>query len=339
MSSEILRLKPTSSEARERWFAVQQQYPNSNFLQSPAWGEMNQLIGHKVMIIALQDAWCQMIVKNAKRGRYLEIPGGPLIDWEDNAKVATMFEQIRSIGRVEGCVFVRLRIQERQNPTRIEQLQSLGLRLAPMHLHAEHTVMIDLTETEDTLLAKMRRQTRYEIRRADRLGLKVNFSRTEAAFREFHAVQVQTAERQHFVPPDLDTLLAERQAFGDNARLYCARDAEGVALAYGLILIDGAEAEYFEAASTEGNSKLPGSYALLWRAMRDLKALGVKRFNLWGIAPPGAKHHRYSGVTTFKTGFGGKNLEFVPAMDLVLKPGRYLINLIIEKIRKKMRNL
>ena len=57
-----------------------------------------------------------------------------------------------------------------------------------------------------------------------------------------------TAARQHFVPPDLKTLLAERQAFGDNARIYVARTAEGEPIAYGLILIDGAEAEYFEAA-------------------------------------------------------------------------------------------
>ena len=71
----------------------------------------------------------------------------------------------------------------------------------------------------------------------------------------------------------------------------------------------------------------------------DSRPLGLKRYNLWGIAPPGAKHHRYAGVTTFKTGFGGDLVEYVPAHDLVLKPGRYLIDLAVETIRKKRRHL
>lgn len=328
-----------SSVSQSGWQRILDLYPEANFLQSPAWGKVNELIGHKVIVESTDQTWCQMIVKNAKRGRYLEVPGGPLLDWSDEGEVRRVFDRIRAIGRSENCVFVRVRVQEYKGSSAEKQLERLGLRLSPMHLHAEHTVMIDLSPSEDQLLTNMRRQTRYEVRRAGKLGIEVEYGRTEELFREFHEVQVQTAERQHFVPPDLATLLAEREAFGDNARLYVARSAEGQAIAYGLVLIEGREAEYFEAASTELNHKLPGSYALLWQAMRDLKALGIQRFNLWGIAPPGAVHHRYAGVTTFKTGFGGQNIEFIPAHDLVLKPGRYLINLTIEKLRKKMRHL
>lgn len=343
------------------WSKIQQLYPEANFLQSPAWNRMNQLIGHKTVLETTNDSWCLMIVKNAKRGRYLEVPGGPLLDWQNPDAADAMFSKIRAVAKREKCVFVRLRPQLRNTPENQQLLARLGAKKAPMHLHAEHTVILDLEKSEDDLMKEMRRQTRYEVRRAAKLGITVDWGNSEELFREFHQVQAETALRQHFVPPDLKTLLAERTAFSSpveknnsktapakttsapqkntDARLYVAKTSEGEPIAYGLILIDGAEAEYFEAASTKLNHKLPGAYALQWQVIQDLKKLGIKRYNLWGIAPHGQKKHRYAGVTTFKTGFGGEVVEFVPASDLVISRPRYLFNLLVETIRKKKRHL
>lgn len=325
---------------REAWKEVQRKFPEANFLQSPEWGKVNELVGHQVEIEDFAgQGWCLMIVKNAKRGRYLEVPGGPLIDWQNQELAEQVFNRIRQVAMQADCVFVRLRPQLRMSTENVQKLESLGTQKAPMHLHAEHTVILDLEKSEDELLAEMRRQTRYEVRRAGKLGMTIDWANSSEIFTEFQQVQAETAARQHFVPPDLKMLLAEREGFGENARLYVARTADGEAVAYGLILISGAEAEYFEAASTSLNRKLPGSYALQWQAIRDLKQLGIKRYNLWGIAPPGAKEHRYAGVTTFKTGFGGEIVEFVPAQDIVIKQVRYLFNLAVEKLRKRLRHL
>ncbi len=322
------------------WAEVQATHPEANFLQSPAWGVMNQLISHRVIIEKFPNhGWCLMIVKAAKRGRYLEVPGGPLIDWQDSALVAQVFARLRAVAKREKCVFVRLRPQLLKSSENLALLAHQSAELAPMHLHAEHTVIIDLSRSEKELLGAMRRQTRYEVRRAAKLGLEVEWGTDAELYREFQKVQAATAARQHFVPPGLKTLLAEREAFGQEARIYCAKTPAGERIAYGLILIDGREAEYFEAASTDLNRKLPGSYALQWQVMRDLKALGVEKYNLWGIAPPGEKNHRYSGVTTFKTGFGGEIVEFVPAHDIVISHSRYLLDLAVEKARKKKRHL
>lgn len=332
------------------WKKALKQWPEANFLQSPEWGKVNELMGHKVI---LEDfggtGWCLMIIKDAKRGRYLEIPGGPLIDWADLNTVRQAFEIIRSLAKKEKCVFVRVRPQLEAVKKNLGLMADLGLKKAPMHLHAEHTVMIDLEKNEEELLKNMRRQTRYEVRRADKLNILVETSNDEAIFQEFHQVQSETAARQNFVPPNLKMLQAERAGFGKNATIYRAYievedelnpgKTKKDPIAYGLILAAGDEAEYFEAASTSLNYKLPGAYALLWRAMRDLKKRGIKRFNLWGIAPKGVKNHRYAGVTTFKTGFGGEVVEFVPAEDLILRKGRYLINWLIESIRRKKRHL
>lgn len=321
------------------WFGALKRYPEANFLQSPEWGKVNELAGYQVVVRSLgSHSYCQMIVKNAKRARYLEVPGGPLTDWRDHKKVADAVEQIRQVAKKYHCAFARVRPQLPDTEANRQLFAKLGFQRAPMHLHAEHTIMIDLTQSEADLLAGMRRQTRYEVRRAEKQGIVVEKLSSEAIYREFQAVQAETAKRQGFIPPDLETLLAERAAFGEKAWIYRAV-LDGLPVAYGLILVCGREAEYFEAASTDLNRKHPGSTAILWQAMRDLKAMGLERFNLWGIAPEGQPEHRYAGVTTFKKGFGGEVVTYLPAQDLVLSKVRYLPDLIIERARKKRRHL
>ena len=322
------------------WDKIKKEFKEANFLQSPEYGKMNEILGAKVVTDDFGgQGWALMIVRDAKRGRYLEIPCGPLIDWGDAKLVKRVGERIKKIAEKEGCVFVRMRPQLTATEGNIEKLEKLGLVEAPMHLAAEHTVMIDLGYPEEELLARMRRQTRYEVRRANKLGIKVEKSNSEEIFREFQAVQAETAKRQGFIPPDLKTLLAEREAFGKNAQVYVAKTEENEPIAYGLIIKDGREGDYYEAASTDLNRKMPGAYALLWQAMRDLKKEGYERFNLWGIAPPGQPNHRYAGVTTFKTGFGGEVVEYVPAHDMVISKLRYLKNFVVEIARRKKRHL
>ena len=322
------------------WQEIIKIFPEANFLQSPAYGKMNELLGDKVIEEDFGGKGrALIIVRNAKRGRYLEIPCGPLLDYSNEELVASAFKRIAEIAKKEKCVFVRVRPQLKNSPENLRILATLGLKKSPMHLAAEHTVIIDLNKPEDELLANMRRQTRYEVRRAAKQGIIVEKNNDEAIFKEFRKVQAATAKRQGFVPPNLKTLLAEKESFGENIAIYVAKTSDGQPIAYGMIIKDGKEGDYYEAASTDLNRKMPGAYALLWQVMKDLKAKGYERFNLWGIAPAGQPNHRYAGVTTFKTGFGGEVVEYVPAHDMVISKMRYMADFAFETLRKKRRHL
>ena len=326
--------------------SIKKYHEEANFLQSSFWYLTNEAIGHKTIALDFDAGKCAAlgIIKSARRGRYLEIPGGPLLDWLDDGVVAEMTSELKKAAKANKCAFVRLRPQLLNTPENLALLKNLGLKPSPMHLHAEHTVIIDLKKSVDELLSNMRRQTRYEVRRAEKLKLKVascsadnsNFGKL---LTEFYETQQKTASRQHFIPPSKKELEAECNAFSKNASLYIVRTEDDEPVAYGLILKYGKEADYFEAASTDLNRKLPGAYALLWQAMKDLKAEGYERFNLWGIAPAGQPNHRYAKVTTFKTGFGGEVVNFVPAHDLIISKTKYLPNLLIETARKHHRHL
>lgn len=322
------------------WTKIVKKYPEANFLQSPEYARMNEILGCEVIYEDFEKKGSAlMIVRNAKRGRYLEIPCGPLIDWTDKNLTREVIDKIARVAAAKKCVFVRIRPQLLATAENLQILSGLGFKKSPMHLAAEHTVVLDLTRKEEEMLASMRRQTRYEVRRGLKLGIEVTKDDSEEIFKEFHDCQVETAKRQNFVPPSFKTLESEREAFKGKIWIYKASTAEGEPVAYGLIVGNGLEADYYEAASTPLNRKLPGAYTLLWQAMCDLKKEGYKRFNLWGIAPAGQPHHRYAGVTTFKTGFGGEVVEFVPAHDLVISKVKYLRNLAVETMRKKKRHL
>ena len=65
----------------------------------------------------------------------------------------------------------------------------------------------------------------------------------------------------------------------------------------------------------------------------------MKRYNFWGVAPVESADHRFSGLSLFKRGFGGEDVAYLPAHDLVIDNKRYLINYLIEKTRRALRRV
>lgn len=338
----MIRLGRIDPEDLDRY--VMQNHPEANFLQTSSWGKVYELDGSKVHYLSLKDrddihGTAVIIVKNAKRGRYLEIPGGPILDWDHEPRYVKAFmEEVKKLAEQENCVFVRMRPNIDDSKAHVKMIEDLGLVASPMHLHAEHTVMINLRPSEADLLKDMRRQTRYEVRRAEKMGIKVSFDTSKHAFSEFYNLQLETAQRQGFIPSTREFIMAQHEAFGGAARIYTAT-LDGRPLAKGLVIMQTPEAIYHEAASTEEGRKYPGAYALQWQVIRDARNLGFKRYNLFGIAPPNSPKHRYAGVTTFKTGFGGDQIAYLPAHDLVIRPLRYKFVHLLESARKKRRHL
>ena len=313
--------------------------PHTNFLQSKQWYEVNKSIGHKpIFLMFSEKSYCLAIIKDAKRGRFLEIPCGPILDYANRDELELAMTEIYRYAKQNNCVFVRFRPNLEETPENRALIESLPSLSASYFLHAENTIFIDLTQSEEDLLKNMRRQTRYEVRRSEKLNFKVKKSNDPEILREFHQIQAETAKRQGFIPPRRKDLNAYAKAFGSDLQIYRAT-LDGKPVAYGLVLTDALEGDYFEAASTELNYKFPGAYALQWYVMRDLKKQGKLRYNLWGIAPAGQKNHKFAGVTTFKTGFGGEKFDYLHAHDLPVKKLHYGLIRLVEDARRKKRHL
>ena len=331
--------KSLSETEVEQIDALRHAAPHTNFLQSKQWYEVNKSIGHKpIFLMFSEKSYCLAIIKDAKRGRFLEIPCGPILDYTNRNELELAMAEIYRYAKQNNCVFVRFRPNLEETPENRTLIESLPSLSASYFLHAENTIFVDLTQSEEDLLKNMRRQTRYEVRRSEKLNFKVKKSNTPEILREFHQIQAETAKRQGFIPPRRKDLNAYAKAFGSDLQIYRAT-LDGKPVAYGLVLTDALEGDYFEAASTELNYKFPGAYALQWYVMKDLKKQGKFRYNLWGIAPAGQKNHKFAGVTTFKTGFGGEKFDYLHAHDLPVKKLHYGLIRLVEDARRKKRHL
>ncbi len=341
----MAKIKVAEITDKKMWEEFVLSFPDANFLQSYNWGQFHQNLGKTIIRSGFYDGnklkgVMLAIVERAKRATYLTIPGGPLIDWTDKDFVTTFRESVEKFARENNCSFVRVRPQILESKENANLFSKMGFKNAPMHLHAELTRQLDLTKSEEKLLSEMRKTTRYEIKQAQKLGIKITSSVNPDDLGEFYQLQKETALRQGFVEFDKKFLTEQFKVFAkdEQAVLYTAY-LEKKKLAQAFIIFYGNEAAYHYGASTLDGRKYPGAYLLQWEAIKEAKKRKMKRYNLWGVAPEGEITHRFHGVSIFKRGFGGEDLEYLHARDLVINPLAYKINWLIEIARKKGRRV
>jgi len=327
------------------WEGFLKKHHEANFLQSWYWGEFHRALGKKIYRSGFLKEGKLLgvmlsVVEDARRGRYLTVPAGPIIDWRDKTQVKAFVEEIKRIAMEDKCVFVRVRPQLREDDFSKILFKKLGFKNAPIHLHAELTSELDVTKSEEELLKQMRKATRYEIKKAINEGVKVESTEDPKALQKFYDLQIETAKRQKFVPFSYLFLSEQFKVFAEVGKvlLYSAYHNKKL-LAQAFIIFYGEEAAYHYGASTEEGRKYPGAYLIQWEAIKEAKKRGIKRYNFWGVAPESEKNHRFYGISIFKRGFGGEDFSYLHAQDLVISKGRYLVNYLIENTRKRIRRV
>ena|SRR3989344_2594326 len=186
----------------------------------------------------------------------------------------------------------------------------------------------------------MRKTTRYEIKQAIKQKIKITVSKNVEDIDEFYKLQSETAKRQHFIEFDKKFLQEQFKVFvKDNQVLLFTAFLGNKKLAQAFIIFYGDEADYHYGASTLDGRKYSGAYLIQWEAIKEAKKRGMKKYNLWGVAPEGEINHRFYGVSIFKRGFGGEDVNYLHARDLVINPIAYKVNWLIEATRKKVRRV
>ena len=344
MTSSAFSIEDATS--RKEWDKFVTSHLEANFLQSWDFYEFHQSRGKKVVRRIAKDAKTGKIVaayagvvETAKRGYHLAVAGGPILDWSKKKLVSAIFEDMKTQGANNHCVFIRVRPQLERSDSAYQIFRQNGLRPAPTFLSVEHAAILDLHQSEAEILKNMHRRIRYAVNNARNKGFTVERSQDPKDIHEFYQIQLQTARRQNFVSFSEDFLTKQFAAFAKNneATLYTAK-YNGEILAQNFMIFYGNEASYHYAVSTELGTKLSGSPILHVAAMADARKRKIYRYNLWGIVGEEEKNHRFYGVSFFKRGFGGAELKYLPAHDLVISPLKYQKTKLIETIRKKIRH-
>lgn len=206
---------------KESWESFIGSRDEANFLQSWNWGTFHENLGKKIFRIGLlkkdELLGCALSIKEvAKRGTYLTIAGGPILDLKEKQRLKTLIQYIKAVALKEGSAFIRLRPQVVDTLENRKILTSLGFRLSPMHLTADLTAQLDLAKTEEELLAEMRKNTRYEIRKSQKLEINVKKSQDLKDIKEFNRHQVALARKHKFVPFSYEFLYEQFKTFASD---------------------------------------------------------------------------------------------------------------------------
>lgn len=339
-------IKMVEAEQKAEWDDFVTSHPEANFLQSWDFYEFYKSRGNQVVRRLAKDEAGKIVgsyagvIENAKRGRYLAIAGGPILDWKNRELVDTVFADIKVQGKQHKCAFVRVRPQLELSEQGMQLMSELGLRRAPMYLSVEFAGVLNLEKSEEEILKGMRQRLRRALRKAEKNEITVEKSTDPRDIHEFYQIELQTAGRHRFVAFSEDFLTKQFAAFAPNgeAVLYTAK-LGGEILAQNFMIFYGNEASYHYGVSSELGTKYSGAPLLHMEAMRDARRRGIKRYNFWGIVEETEIHHRFYGVSCFKRGFGVDELKYIYAHDLVLSPIRYALDWTVETLRKKLRHV
>ena len=335
-----------TAEKRDVWDDFIKSHKEANFLQSWDFYEFHKNRGNKIVRRIVVDEQEQIVaayagvIETAKRGKYLAIAGGPILDWNNAKLVRSVFEDMKKIGSETGCVFVRVRPQLELSDKSLKLMREIGLKKAPMYLSAEFVGILDLSKTEEEILTNASQGFRRKLRKAEKAEIEIAAETSDEAIRNFCKLERKHAERQKYVAFSDDWLTKQFEAFRENNEviIYTARKDNEI-LAMNFMIFYGPEASYHYGVSSQLGTKYSAAPLLHMEAMREARKRGMLRYNLWGIVEQNEVSHRFFGVSEFKRSFGCEELRYTPAHDLILKPLAYKKTELVEKVRKKIRHV
>ncbi|MFZ2545035.1 MAG: peptidoglycan bridge formation glycyltransferase FemA/FemB family protein [Candidatus Saccharimonadales bacterium] len=178
------------------------------------------------------------------------------------------------------------------------------------------TLILDLTKTEDELLASMSKKTRQYIRKSGGGdGVGVQQIKGAEYFEACLAIYSETATRAGFAIHGDDYYRDVFKNLGEASPIFVAFH-EGEPIAFLWLAISASTAFELYGGMNEKGQELRANYALKWHAIQKTKEWGISRYDMNGLVS--------DGVSNFKRGFADHEDMLVGTYDKPLSP-LYLI--------------
>lgn len=329
-----MKFTPLSPRA-DQWDAFVRAHPRGHVLQLSAWGALKSAYEWRSETIALADQHGQIVAGALillkplplYLGHMAYLPMSPLVT--DPTQYAILFQAIRDrIGWRDRVAF--LKIEPGIFKDAAPDWSAWGLIESPQTVQPPSTILIDMTESEETILARMNQGTRRKIRQSiDKNGVTYREATTLDDVTRFTDLMQVTGSRNAF---GVHEPAYYQQAF----RLFVPQDAalilaehDGETLAGVFVFAVGQTAWYLYGASSNEKRNLMGSYGAQWHAILWARVRGCLTYDLWGIPDEAeatleaefqTRDEGLWGVYGFKRGWGGRVIRSVGAWDQVYNP-------------------
>ncbi|HEX3049205.1 MAG TPA: peptidoglycan bridge formation glycyltransferase FemA/FemB family protein [Aggregatilineaceae bacterium] len=320
-------ITPTAAD----WDSFVASHPRAHLLQLSAWGDLKAAFGWTPVRVALADsngtivAGAQILFRRLPYylGTLAYIPYGPLVDWSASAQTNTLLAAIDRVAKSHRAALLKIEPGfhlEGVNPT------AYGFRPSPQTVQPPRTVALDISGSEDDILARMNQGTRRNIRKSAKFEIEIRTG-TRAEVANFNALLSETGSRDEFgvhAPAYYERAYDLFVPQGRAALLlasYAGQDLAGV-----MVFALKDRAWYLYGASSNRERQRMASYGVQWAGIQWARRQGATSYDMVGIpdADPDALEAQFEsrddglwGVYRFKRGWGGTVIRSIGAWDRV----------------------
>ncbi len=299
------------------------------FLQSTIWFDLLCREGEEAEFFGFEEEGkikaLALIIKKKILGHfsYYYLPRGPLGEKEAIKKLLRELKKIKS-----SAMFFRV------EPAL--DIFSSGKEFAvckTVNLQPQKTLLLDLSQNSEELLSAMHPKTRYNIRLADKKGVRVYEARKES-FASFWELMKKTGTRDGFRLHNREHYVNLLSANG-NVKMFLA-EYNGRIIAGGLFAFFGDRVTYLHGASDNEHRNLMAPYLLQWTVIKAAQQMNeqsdkiiFRSYDFYGI-----DEQKWPGVTRFKLGFGGEVKEYPGTYDIIARPLIYRLYGLLRRLRR-----
>lgn len=337
-----LKLNIQSIKTAEQWHNILQDFPQAHPLQSWVWGAFKSRWGWAMEpLLFEQDGTAvaaAMVLKRSIPYTPFSIwyaPKGPVLNYEDTAVRQAVLTALTERAKAAGAIALKIDpdvahsygsddiVPEPVGQAFQQELEDGGWLFSNEQIQFRNTVLLDLEEGEEALLAKFKQKTRYNIRLAGRKEVVVREG-TPADFGLIYQLYAETAERDHFLIRPEPYYRDIWQAFYDSGM--CVphiAEYDGEPLAAVITVAFGEISLYMYGASNGKERNRMPTYLLQWEAMKWAREKGCTVYDMWGAPDVFDDSDRMWGVWRFKKGFNGRVAHHIGAWDYPTRPWLY----------------
>ena len=303
---------------------------NSNVthpMQAYEWGEFRAKTGVAVVREGGLQVTIHLLPHTPWSVGYCPKAGMP-----DAAQTATL----KKIAQDNNCIMIKVepKVESPSGSDLEGQMQSLGF-VRGRSLFTKYNFVLDVSKTEDELLAAMKQKTRYNIKVAAKNGVEVMIDNSDEAFSRYLELTTETTKRQGFFAhgKSYHTKMWETLHAAGIANLLVAK-YNGEIITTWVLFKFGDTLYYPYGASTREHREVMANNLVMWEAIKLAKAWGCKYMDMWGaLGPEPDPKDPWIGFHNFKSGYGARHVEYVGSFDFVAKPILYRVFRLVEEIR------
>jgi peptidoglycan pentaglycine glycine transferase (the first glycine) len=341
-------MQPVEVTKPEDWNNILLALPQAHILQTWEWGEAKRQNGWtpnffvwKSQNDALKAA--AMILERSLslplgfNVTVLYCPKGPTLDWGDSQLCETVLKDLQAYAKNKRTVFIKIDpdvvlgwgiSSSEDSPEATvglsvqDSLIKHAWKFSDDQIQFRNTVFIDLSQSEDYILAAMKQKTRYNIRLAARKGVNVREGNL-ADIPMLYLMYATTAVRDNFVIR-LEAYYASlwRSFFKAGMARFLIAEYNGQSIAAVVLFHFSGVSRYI---SLESQRDLMPNHLLQWEAIRLSKSLGCHTYDMWGAPDVFDESDSMWGVYRFKEGFYGTTTRHIGAWDYTPRPSLYAL--------------